>query len=108
MDGAVWNGTSANTVTVAQPIGSGDGMVFHAGAGGVLRKEGQQTMRFTQPQGWVSLGINNSFGVNSYGIASDPVHNRTSFRVASASSVAAPARESATPGNGAGAAFGRK
>lgn len=73
----LWNGTTANTVNVAQPLGTaGYPMVFHAAAGGVLRKEGQQTMRFTQPQGWVSLGYENSFGVNSYAIASDPVRNR--------------------------------
>ena len=65
----LWNGTSANTVTVAQPVGAGDAMVFHAGAGGVLRKEGGYTMRFTQPQGWVSLGTNGAFGVNSYATA---------------------------------------
>ncbi|HEX6813964.1 MAG TPA: hypothetical protein VF384_20240 [Planctomycetota bacterium] len=73
----LWNGTSANTVNVAQPMGSsGCGMVFHAAAGGVLLKEGQQTKRFTQPQGWVTLGSENTFGVNSYGIAQDPVRNR--------------------------------
>src|SRR6185503_6271849 len=51
-------------------------MVFHAAAGGVLRKEGGYTLRFTQPQGWVELGVEYSFGVSRYAMASDPVRNR--------------------------------
>jgi len=73
----LWNGVSASTVTVAQPTGTSNvPMVFHAAAGGVLRKQGQYTLRFTQPQGWVELGLDYSFGVSFYAIASDPVRNR--------------------------------
>jgi hypothetical protein len=73
----LWNGTAANTLTVAQPTGASNcPMVFHAAAGGALRRVGQYTYRFSLPQGWVDYGFDQAFQVTRYAIASDPVRNR--------------------------------
>jgi hypothetical protein len=73
----LWNGVNANTLTVPNPAsGTEAPMVFHAAAGGALRRWGQGTYRFTLAQGWEAFGLGRTFSVRDYAIAADPVRNR--------------------------------
>lgn len=72
----LWNGVSANVVSVAQPMGNQGQMVFDASAGGVLRKSGKDTLVFSVPQGWQQVGFTRTFSTAFYAIGHDPIRNR--------------------------------
>jgi hypothetical protein len=77
----LWDGTNANTVTVAQPLGNSfHRMVFDAASGGVVSVGGQYTLLFRQPQGWQQpWTYSRLFSLSQYAIASDPAHSRLVF-----------------------------
>jgi len=76
----LWDGTSASTITVAQPAGGTfHRMVFDAASGGVLMV-GQNTSRFSRPQGWQQpWPVTHLFSLSDYAVASDPAHDRLLF-----------------------------
>lgn len=77
----LWDGTSANTVTVAQPLGTSfHRMVFDAASGGVVTVAGQDTLLFRRPQGWQQpWTYSRLFSLSQYALASDPAHSRLLF-----------------------------
>jgi hypothetical protein len=76
----LWDGNSANTVTVAQPQGGTfHRIVFDAASGGVLMV-GQNTSVFRRPQGWQQpWPYSQLFSLSDYSLAADPAHSRVLF-----------------------------